>query len=72
MGIQGSFSMRGIGFDWIVRPDAGALGGWTLVIVAGDISVARRYPDEMTMDEVRNEALKAAPAMVRLIEVWTS
>jgi hypothetical protein len=72
MGLQGSFAMRGFRFDWVVQPDTGALGGWTLVIVAGDFSVARRYPDELTMNEARNEALKAAPAMVRLIEVWTS
>ena len=56
----------------MVQEDPGAFGGWTLVIVAGDLSIARRYGDELTMDEARNEALKAAPAMVRPIEDWTS
>ena len=69
--MQGSFTSGGIAFDWVVQRGPGSPPSWMLVIVAGDISIARRYEDEMTKGEAESEVLRVAPSMVELIERWT-
>jgi hypothetical protein len=69
--MQGSFTSGGVAFDWAVQRGPGSPPSWILVIVAGDISIARRYEDEMAHREAESEARKAAGAIVKLIEQWT-
>jgi hypothetical protein len=69
--MQGSFTSGGVAFDWAVQRGPGSPPSWMLVIVAGDISIARKYEDEMAQCEPESEARKAAAAMLKLIEQWT-
>jgi hypothetical protein len=69
--MQGSFTSDGIAFEWTVQRGPGSPLSWMLVVVAGDISIARRYETSLTWSKAENEALKVAPMMVTVIEQWT-
>ena len=69
--MQGSFTSGGIAFDWTVQRGPASAPSWLLVIVVGEISIARQYASEMTRNEAEDRAQKVAPAMAKLIEQWT-
>lgn len=70
--MDGKFTSHGVSFYWQLGQDTDVVPepGWTLCVVSGGFSVARRYADSISRDEVEREVEKIAPPILNLIERW--
>ncbi len=70
--MDGKFISHGVSFYWQLGQDTEVAPqpGWTLCVVSGGFSVARRYADAINRDEVEREVEKIAPPILNLIARW--